>query len=351
MVNVLQQIAEKYSEIELVLIKHTYSPDFLNIKGANVRDFIIPSNSASGPKILWLGQTKIYKALKDIAPDFLFCPYPHVPFFYRKTVTTVHDCAYDHFPKESYFTIRLYMKLMFLSIKLFAPRIITVSDASKKDLAMTWHIDPNRIIAVHTALPQIPVVEIKDADHLLNRYGLCRQKYFIFVGAARPRKNLLGIVRAFKQFSGEFRDYRLVLVGRRDAEFDKIAEEVTEMGIQDEVILTGYISEVEKILLYKEACAVVFPSLYEGFGLPILEGQTVGVPVVTSNNSSMPEVGGAAALYVDPYSTDSIAGGLKKIASDVSLRSELVKKGFENIKKFSFEKTARETVKIFEEIA
>lgn len=348
-VNILNHIAREYPEIELVLIKHTHSPAFLNLKGNNISNYIIETKKKSGWYILLLSQTIIYKALMDIDPDFLFCPYPHVPLFYPKTVVTIYDCAYDRFPEESYFAMRVYMKLMFLSIKLFSKKIITISTASKKEIVDLWHISPARIETVYIALPD-GFSSYQEEKSLIPQYRLIPKKYFVFVGFARPRKNLEGVLRAFAEFNKRNPNYQLVLIGKQNVRSEFVLRHAEELGIREKIIITGYVSEDQKKSLCKNALAVVFPSFYEGFGLPILEGQSLGVPVLTSDISSMPEIGGDGAYYVDPYSSKSIADGLEVLARNKNIRDGIVKNGYKNKERFSFNKAAQETVRVFRSI-
>ncbi len=142
-------------------------------------------------------------------------------------------------------------------------------------------------------------------------------------------------------------DWLLVIAGRKDKRFLNLETAIKEAGIESSVILTDFISQEEKVALYKRAVALTFPSYYEGFGLPVLEAQSLGVPVLNSNVSSLPEVGGSGALYVDPRSPEDIAAGMKKMAYDRALREKLIAAGYENVKRFSWDKAAEKLISIF----
>ena len=174
--------------------------------------------------------------------------------------------------------------------------------------------------------------------------------YLLYVGTLQPRKNL---VRAIEAFGLLKRDSTLkfVIAGKKGWLYDEIFEKVKELNLENEVIFTGYVPDEDLPELYKNAKAFIFVSLYEGFGLPVLEAMSYGIPVLTSNTSSLPEVAGDAALLVDPENTEEIAKGMERLLTDEKLRQQLISKGKEQIKKFSWEKAAKETLQVLEEVA
>lgn len=181
---------------------------------------------------------------------------------------------------------------------------------------------------------------------MLEKFGIEKGKYFFSIGNTRPRKNIGGLLGAFARFS-RLQDYKLVLAGKMDTRFMDVSTEATKLGIASHVIQTDFISDEEKVALYKGAVALAFPSYYEGFGFPVLEAQSLGVPVITSNTSSLPEVGGSqGAVYVDPYNVQSIASAMEKMVADGPLHEELIAAGRENVKRFSWDKTAKETMEV-----
>jgi glycosyltransferase involved in cell wall biosynthesis len=182
--------------------------------------------------------------------------------------------------------------------------------------------------------------------------------YLLYVGTLQPRKNLSRLIEAFARLAGApaFADVqqsdslRLVLAGRRGWLYDDLVAQVERLGLAGRVFFPGYVADADLPALYSGALAFVFPSLYEGFGLPVLEAGACGVPVITSNTSSLPEVAGDAALLVDPHDVDAIAEAMYRLVTDEALRAELVRRGFENVKRFSWEKCARETLAVLEEV-
>jgi len=202
-------------------------------------------------------------------------------------------------------------------------------------------------------------------DEIRNKYGI-RGEYILFVGTLQPRKNIVRLIEAFafvchpelvsgsqSKRDSDLRqnDIQLVIVGKKGWLFDEILKAPKKFGIEDKVKFLDFVADEDLPLFYKNALCFVLPSLYEGFGLPILEAMQYGCPVITSNVSSLPEAGGDAALYVNPLDVDDIVKNLELIIQNSELRNKLKKKGYEQVKKFSWEKTARETLRVLEEVA
>ena len=186
----------------------------------------------------------------------------------------------------------------------------------------------------------------------LKHFNLVPKSYFLFVGTVQPRKNLERLIKAFSRQPDDY----LVIVGQKGWLSDEIYNLPKKQWIEDErsslagkVKFLGYVPDEDMPAIYTGAIALTFPSLFEGFGLPILEAQACGCPVITSNVSSMPEVAGKGAVYVDPYSIDDIVKGMVRVKSHES-RVKLIRAGFENVKRFSWEKCAMETLKVLEEV-
>jgi len=292
-------------------------------------------------------QTLIYSLLKRYNIDVLFSPSPAAPFFWKNKIVVIHDCAYDRFEEFDNLLSKTYFKVMFYGAKYFSRNIVTVSDFSKKELVELYKINPKKIEVIYEGVPEMEEVNEEEIQNTLNRFKIDRT-YFLYIGNWRPRKNLPGLIKAFKLFKEwSDLDYLLVIAGRIDKRFLDLEKEIEKNQLEGRVILTGFISQKEKTALYKNAKALVFPSFYEGFGLPVLEAQSLGIPVLTSNTSSLPEVAGEGALYVNPYRIEEIAQGMERICKDENLRQQLIQKGFENIKRFSWQKSAEKLLDLF----
>jgi len=270
-------------------------------------------------------------------------------------IITVHDLI-RYFDLKGYGTFihrpnlrdRFYFNLDYKGIKK-ATRIIAVSQATENDLIHYLNIPHERISVVYEGVDHRVFQPIPH-----RRY---EEPYILFVGTEHPRKNFTGLVKAFSQLKGEprFKDLKLVKVGRaggQEADFrGQTMGVVDALGLVGEVIFTEFISGGELPAYYSGAEVFVLPSLYEGFGFPPLEAMACGCPVVTSNTSSLPEVVGEAGIMVNPYDTDSLAQAMRRVLTDDKLRDDMVRKGLEQAKKFSWERAAEQTLEVYNKVA
>lgn len=296
--------------------------------------------------------------------DVLFIPAHTLPIIHRpglKTVVTVHDLGAEYLPATHQLKQRFYLNLMTHHQLKSATHLIAVSQATKNDLVKKVGLNPNKISVVYEGFEKElfkPVLDDK-LHHTLSQYNLRYQKYFLFVGTIQPRKNLVRLIKAYALFL----DQRgvtangavcrqdpeppvLVLAGGKGWLSDEIYTLPAKLGIQNQVKFLGYVPDEKLPALYSGALAFVFPSLFEGFGLPILEAMACGCPVITSNVSSMPEVAGKAAILVDPYRERDITDALIKIDGSKKIREELINNGLQQIKNFSWKRAAQQTLAV-----
>jgi glycosyltransferase involved in cell wall biosynthesis len=227
-----------------------------------------------------------------------------------------------------------------------AQRVVCASENTKRDLLSFYGIRNKPISVVYPGLNRQSFYP-RERGLVRKRYGF--GEYLFYVGDMRPYKNLKRSLEAFARLDLE--SLRFVVVGKKDPRFyPKLRMEVDRLSLKDRVVFMGYVPGEELPCLYSEARALVFPSLYEGFGLPPLEAMACGCPVVTSNAASLPEVCGEAAHYVDPESVDSIAEGISRVVTDQNLRNTLIHKGIQRAKLFSWEKAAKMVLNIFEDV-
>lgn len=267
-------------------------------------------------------------------------------------VVTIHDLAVQYNFKLG--TRYNYLIQRFIGVPSMkcANAIIAISKATAKDVSEI--VDRDKVVTIYNG--DSPYNENKrifddiSKKEILCKWNLEERKYFLFVGSIEPRKNLITLVRAFNLYKETAaNDYKLVLAGGLGWRYNKILKEIRCSSFTNEIILTGYIAEHEKECLYKYATALTFPSVYEGLGLPIIEAMSLGIPVITSNISSMPEVGGECALYTnDIYNAPELAGLMEK-ASNYSLeeRDQIAEKNMRQALKFSRKKCAEEILELF----
>jgi glycosyltransferase involved in cell wall biosynthesis len=279
---------------------------------------------------------------------------PHVKLGFR-TVVTIHDLVSFLFPETVPRKYSLYMRLMTRLAVHSADRIIAVSRATKDDLERTLGVAPDRIAVIHEAVgPEFagphPPAAVAAA---VARYGL-RPPYVLFVGNLEPRKNLSRLIEAFAELrrrapAGNHR-LQLALVGTRAWLHGGIERAVEAHGLGDDVVLTGYVPREDLPCLYAGAACFAFPSLYEGFGLPVLEAMAAGAPVVASRAGSVPEVAGDAALLVDARVPGELADALEAVLTDAVLRERLIARGRLRAGAFRWETVARRTLAVYEAV-
>jgi glycosyltransferase involved in cell wall biosynthesis len=298
----------------------------------------------------WM-QTRFAWELFREKPEKLFLPIQAAPIFLppaTEVIATIHDLAFKRYPET--FPKKDLLKLNFLldvAVRR-ADKLIAVSQSTKDDLL---HFFPNlpeeRVRVIHHGFDsEFFAARISNEDLIknLSRYTVQPQSYVLYVGALQPRKNLVRLIEAFEIAKESMFEMKLVLAGETAWLADDILEARERSVYKEDIILIGRVSFEELRALYQGARLFAFPSLYEGFGLPVLEAFASSTPVLLASNSSLGEVGGRAALYVNAQSVPDIAEKLERLWSDSELRAELVARGHEQLKKFSWDKCARETL-------
>jgi len=285
--------------------------------------------------------------------DVLHVQYTAPPFCRIPVVATIHDLAFERMPET--FTRRgsFQLKLTVRRTAKKAARIVTVSEYSRQDLLSIYKLPPEKVVVTYNGIescftprPSFP----NEAEEVRGRFGISRD-FLLAVGSLQPRKNLVRLIRAYAKLRSEREGFtqQLVIVGRKLWLAHEIFDEVKKQRWADDVILTGYVADEDLPSLYRAARAFVYPSLFEGFGLPPLEAMACGTPAVTSGVSSLPEVTGDAALLIDPNDEQALANALIEIVNDERLRAELREKGIAQAKKFTWRDAAEKTLKLYQE--
>jgi len=291
---------------------------------------------------LWT-HARLGPALMRDRPDLLFVPAHVIPLLHPRSVVTIHDLGYLAFPEAHTARRRLELDLSTRWCLRAAHRVIAISQATKNDLVRHYGADPARIVVVHLGRSNLfrPPDDPGQIAAIRARYAL-EAPYFLYIGTIQPRKNLTRLIEAFARAGAD--DALLVIAGRRGWLSEPIVRRVAELGLTNRVRFPGYVPDADLPALLSGALAFVFPSLHEGFGMPVLEAMACGAPVLTSTTSALPEVAGDAALLVDPCDTDAIAAALKRLAADAPLRASLRARGWERAANFTWERCARETL-------
>jgi len=296
-------------------------------------------------------QFKFPSKIKKEKVDMMFFPHFNVPILYRKPyVVTIHDLTLSLFPGQK--MIRWYHRLAYqLTIRNAikkAKKIIAISEHTKDDMIRLLKAPKEKIEIIYNGIGD-EFKEIEELDLLkptLKKYGI-KKEFLLYTGVWRNHKNLPRLIEALsiiREKNGI--DLQLVITGKPDPHYPEVKEAIKNYKLKDEVICTGLVEEKELVDLYNAADLFIFPSLYEGFGMPPLEAMKCGTPVVASKISSVPEICADAAVYFDPYDTKDIANKIMSVYKDAEKKAKLVEKGFEHVAQFSWRKMAEETLRI-----
>lgn len=314
------------------------------------------------PQRLW---TRIALPLALFAarqkPDIIFSPTHYVPRFVPKQikrVVTIFDLSFLHFPemftKKDLWQLKNWTKFSGEN----ADQIITISEFSKEDICREYALAKNKVTVAYPGFDEkefgVKSSELR-IEAVKKKYGAV-DNYLIYIGTIQPRKNLVRLMEAFARIVQDIKGSELVVVGKTTGEgkqgwmYEDILKAPKELGIEDKVKFLGFVPTEDLSLLLSGAVAFIQPSLWEGFGIPVVEAMANGVPVIVSNVSSLPEVVGKAGILVDPYSIDQIEQAIRLLVTDKKLRQEYSKEGIIQAKKFSWDKMAEEVLKVFEQL-
>jgi glycosyltransferase involved in cell wall biosynthesis len=264
----------------------------------------------------------------------------------------IHDLAFLHFPSGINSVYRFYYRHYTPQFIRKARHIVTVSEFSMRDIIAHYPHAKGKISVVYNAAEKgFMPLDWKLKEQVRERYT-GGSEYFLYAGAIHPRKNLVNLLKGFSWFKNRHRSgMKLILAGRMAWGTDEFVKLMQTYKYRDEVLTTGYVTDMELQQLMGAAYAVVYPSYWEGFGLPVLEGMQSGVPVITSSNSSMPEIGGDAAVYCDPADPEGIGKAMGLVYKDENYRSALITKGLERAAMFTWENSAKKLREIFSNAA
>jgi len=285
--------------------------------------------------------------------DIVHDPYEIGPLSYRmpfKKIITICDLTPVLFPQTfDYATVMLHKAFLKRTLNSVS-KIITISYSTKRDLIHYFKIPDNNITVTHLAADASfrPIKE-SEVDTFREKYNICCP-YILYVGTLEPRKNIPNLISAFSSLKMAGFPHKLILTGKLGWKYEKIFETIRSLKLENEVRLMGRLPDSELPYIYNGAELFVYPSLYEGFGLPPLEAMACGTPVITSNSSSLPEVVGDAGITIDPYNVNMLASTMKDVITNKELQDQMIKRGKDKAKTFTWESTARKTLSVYEEI-
>ena len=347
--NLLKQLARLDQDTEYVLFSRPEDHEAVVGLGENFRPVSVRAGNYSMAEQVFLPwairreNLSLFHAPHYVLPALVTC----------RSVVTIHDCIHLMFPQ--YLPNRLAYAYARASISMAsrrATRVLTVSESSKRDILRFVDVPADKIDVIYNAYDERFAVEPREEDvvRVSERYQL-RDEFVLYAGNVKPHKNLGRLIEAFHIVRKRGLDHlKLVLIGDEISKYAALRRAVHQHQLHQYVRFLGYVNEETLAVMYRLAGVFVFPSLYEGFGLPPLEAMASGTPVVSSNVSSLPEVAGDAALLVDPYDPTSIADGIYTVLTNADVRRDLRHKGMLRARQFSWEASVRRVHEIYQQV-
>ncbi len=291
----------------------------------------------------------IFKFKIDVVHS-LHYSFPIVTFGAKKVVT-IHDMTFFKYP-EMHIRIKKYYFKFFITIApIFADKLIFISQSTLNDFRKLFHLEETKASVIYHGVSQLfnPNIDRIRINFILNKYNIDKE-YLLFIGTIEPRKNIKNIILSYYKLLNENSGYKLVIAGKKGWHFNEIFELIDELKLNEKIIFTGFINEDDKPFLIAGAKIFIYPSMYEGFGIPVLESISCGIPTITSNVSSLPEVVEDAAILINPLDVDELFLSMQKVLNDKNLYDLLKRKSILQANKFSWNKTAQKTIQIYNDL-
>ncbi|OQA52443.1 MAG: Alpha-D-kanosaminyltransferase [candidate division WS2 bacterium ADurb.Bin280] len=299
-------------------------------------------------------QLVLPRLLDSLKLDLVHFPHFNHPVYYRgKFVATIHDLTLSQFARQSPFAKRIAYQYVMGHAARKSERVLTVSNYVNKQLVKTFNLKKEKVITTYNGVDeQFCNTKDKSSSELFEKYNL-KNPYLLYVGQWREHKNLVRLVEAFYQIANDKRwqgKLDLVFAGRVDPKFPNLVKRINELSLSDSVKFTGFVEDEDLPAIYANAEAFVFPSLAEGFGIPGLEAQSCGTPLIASDREFFKEIYSTGAHYFDPENVSDIAEKISQVLDDKALKKSIVQRGYDNIKRFNWNLTATKTLEVYREI-
>ena len=290
---------------------------------------------------LWF-EFGVKKALKKHNIDIFLSPDGYLSLGSNvKQIPVIHDLSFEHYPKDIPFFNRKYVKYFFPKFAKKAAKIITVSEYSKQDIVKKYNVLEKKITVAHNGIGDFFKPSSEEIKDNIKRKFTDGKEYFLFVSALHPRKNVINLFKAFELFKSETNsEIKLLMVGEKYWWNKNISECYENLKHNEDIVFTGHVQSKELNEIYGSGLALTYVSYFEGFGIPLVEAMKCKLPIIAADATSLPEVGDEAAIYVNPFNIEDIKNGMKRIFTSQELREELIAKGEERARNFSWDKTA-----------
>lgn len=315
-------------------------------------EFVPVDMSRRSVRLAW-EQTGLPQAVRKRDLDLLHSPHYTMPVVKpSKSVVTFCDTTFQLYPEMHSRAKRVFFPAMMNWSAKHADRLIAISDSTRNDVIRLLGVAPDKIVSIPLAASAaFRTLTTELVQSVCEKYVVSRGRFIYYVGVLEPRKNVPLLIEAYARIQPILGDVPLLIAGKKGWMYEAIFERVAQLGLQDHIRFLGYVPQDELIALYNAAGVFVYPSNYEGFGLPVLEAMQCGAPVVTTTASSLPEVAGDAALLVPPQDVEALAEAIHRILTNTQLASDLSKRGLEQSKQFSWQRCALETIQVYRSLS
>jgi glycosyltransferase involved in cell wall biosynthesis len=348
-IQLIRTLAGIRSGHELFIFAQQSGPKLINLPEDNLVEWVIVDERNPGSRLVWEQLYLPYLVRKSGVELLHSLHYTRPVRLTCKSVVTFHDMTLFLYPELHTWARRLFFPQMMRYSARKADELITVSDSTRDDLIRILQADPKKVTTTHLGVdPGFQLIKDEDERRrVAEKYNL-PERFILYVGLVEPRKNLPVLIDSYKRLLDSGFVYELVLVGRFGWMYEDAIEQVNELGLETNVRFLGYVPQEDLPLVYNLASLFVYPTIYEGFGLPVLEAMACGVPVITSNVSSLPEIVNEAGLLTPVNDSEALFETMKKALGDGKLREELIKKGPQRAAEFTWSKTAQLTLQVYQ---
>lgn len=351
MIQLIRALAAGDQDSGLVVFAQERGPELIDLPSESPVEWHIFQDSSPGSRLIW-EQTVLPGLVEKSRVDLLHSLHYTKPLRLScASVVTFHDMTYYLYPQMHTMRRRMVFPTAMRISARQADALISVSESTRQDMIRLLDVHPDKVFT--TPLGVDPSFKVTDNENKLRqvaeKYSLPEQ-FILYLGTIEPRKNLPLLIQIYKQLVDEGILHKLVLVGKYGWMYDEVLDLIKELDLQSKVIMTGYIAQNDLPLVYNLASLFVYPTIYEGFGLPALEAMACGVPVITSRIASLPEIIGEAGLLVTVGNEKELKQAMERILEDIDLRNELVQKGFDRSKLFTWERTAELTQTVYKKV-
>ncbi len=350
-IQLIRALNEAQIDDQLVIFAQPYGPELFKLPTNDLIEWHIVGEMPPGERLIW-EQTRFSSLIHRARIDLLHSLHYTKPLSLPcASVVTFHDMTFFFYPQLHTRTKRWFFPIAMRISARQADGIITVSESTRRDAIQLLGIDPGKIFATQLGVePMFRVIEGEASlSDIAAKYGL-PENFILYLGTIEPRKNLPNLIDAFNILVEKGLQQKLVLAGKFGWMYEEVLTLVRDHGLKDHIIFPGYIEQDDLPMVYNLASLFVYPTIYEGFGLPVLEAMACGVPVVTSDIASLPEIVGEAGLLVPPGDVNALSEAISRGMNDEELRTNLRRAGIQRAKKFRWERTAELTQQVYEKV-